>query len=183
MNKVSQKGIGLVEVIVALVLLSIGVLGFAMLQIRAMDASIDASKRIQAMNLARDLSERMRANKQGLSKSITVKENETEKLVDAYVNALSGKYYITNYSPDCANTTKCSSTDFAQEDVNQVLFKAFTMGMKVALNDCPGTMATHRYCVYVAWDETLPVEGAADTSCTKNGSFSSNSKCIVLEAY
>ena len=179
----SQKGVGIIEVIVALLLLSIGVLGFAMLQIRAMDASLDASKRIQAMNLARDLSERMRANKQGLSKSITVKEDETEKLVDAYVNALSGKYYITNYSSACSNTTKCSSANFAQEDVNQVLFKAFTMGMKVALNNCPGTMTTNRYCVYVAWDETLPVEGTADTSCTKNGSFSSTSKCIVLEAY
>ena len=92
MKTSSQQGIGIVEVIVALLLLSIGVLGFAMLQIRAMDASMDASKRIQAMNLARDLSERMRANKQGLSKSIAVKEGETEKLVDAYVNALSGKY-------------------------------------------------------------------------------------------
>lgn len=182
MKTSSQKGIGIVEVIVALLLLSIGVLGFAMLQMRAMDTSIDASKRIQAMNLARDLSERMRANKQGLSK-FTVKENETEKLVDAYVNALSGKYYITNYSSACSNTTKCSSVNFAQEDVNQVLFKAFTMGMKVALNNCPGTMVTNRYCVYVAWDETLPIEGTADTSCTNGGSFLINSKCIVLEAY
>ncbi|MGB8695029.1 type IV pilus modification protein PilV [Acinetobacter sp.] len=183
MKTSSQKGIGIVEVIVALLLLSIGVLGFAMLQIRAMDASIDASKRIQAMNLARDLSERMRANKQGLSKSITVKEDATEKLVDAYANALSGKYYITTYTPACADTSKCNSKDFAQEDVNQVLFRANNLGMKVALNNCPGTMTTNRYCVYVAWDETLPVEGTDDTSCTKNGSFSSTSKCIVLEAY
>ncbi|ENW26250.1 type IV pilus modification protein PilV [Acinetobacter lwoffii NCTC 5866 = CIP 64.10 = NIPH 512] len=65
MKITTQQGVGLVEVLVALILLSIGVLGFSMLQIRAMDASLDASKRIQAMNLARDLSERMRANKSG----------------------------------------------------------------------------------------------------------------------
>lgn len=183
MNLKSHKGVGLVEVIVALLLLSIGILGFAMLQVRAMDASIDASKRIQAMNLARDLSERMRANKQGLSKSILVEENDTEKMVDAYANALSGKYYSSSYTATCANSTRCSSRNFAVEDVNQILFKASTLGMKVALNECHGTMAVDRYCVYVAWDETLPVEGSAKTSCTTNGSFSSHSKCVVLEAY
>lgn len=183
MNINSHKGVGLVEVIVALLLLSIGILGFAMLQIRAMDASIDASKRIQAMNLARDLSERMRANKQGLSKSIAIKEDEKEKLVDAYANALSNKYYSASYTAACANTTKCSSTDFATEDVNQILFKAFNLGMKVALNPCHGTVARERYCVYVAWDETLPIDAAGSTSCTHDGSFLNSSKCVVLEAY
>ncbi|CAM4183554.1 type IV pilus modification protein PilV [Acinetobacter pragensis] len=182
MNAFNQKGIGLVEVIVALLLLAIGVLGFSMLQMRAMNASLDASKRIQAMNLARDLSERMRANKVGLAKTISVKDGDADKLVDAYANALSGKYYITSYTASCADTSKCDSKDFAQEDVNQVLFRANTLGMKVALNDCPGP-ASNRYCVFVAWDETLPIDGSSDTSCTKNGSFLASSKCIVLEAY
>lgn len=182
MNAFNQKGIGLVEVIVALLLLAIGVLGFSMLQMRAMDASLDASKRIQAMNLARDLSERMRANKQGLSKTISIGPADDKKMVDAYVNALSGKYYITSYTATCTGTSKCSNQDFAQADVNQVLFRAYTMGMKVALNDCPGTVS-NRYCVFVAWDETLPIDGSRDTSCTKDGSFLASSKCIVLEAY
>ena len=181
MKKINQTGIGLVEVIVALLLLSIGVLGFSMLQIRAMEASLDASKRIQAMNLARDLSERMRANKQGLTK-FTVGADDSEKIVDAYTNALTGKYYITSYSPQCANTSKCSSAEFAQEDVNQILFRANTLGMKVAVNDCPGDESS-RNCVFVAWGETNPVDGSAATSCTQNGSFLSSSKCIVLEAY
>ena len=181
MKNIHEKGIGLVEVIVALLLLSIGVLGFSMLQIRAMEASLDASKRIQAMNLARDLSERMRANKQGLTK-FTVGEDDNEKVVDAYTNALTGKYYITSYSPQCANTSKCSSAEFAQEDVNQILFRANTLGMKVAVNDCPGG-GSNRNCVFVAWGETNPVDGSAATSCTQNGSFLSSSKCIVLEAY
>lgn len=182
MKITTQQGVGLVEVLVALILLSIGVLGFSMLQIRAMDASLDASKRIQAMNLARDLSERMRANKSGLSKSITVTENEIDKLVDAYSNAMSGKYYIANHTPGCAGTTKCSSKDFAQEDVNQILYRAYTSGMKIALNDCPGSMSLNRFCVYVAWGETLPEDGGTN-ACTSAGSFLSDSKCVVLEAY
>jgi len=157
MKKMNQTGIGLVEVIVALLLLSIGVLGFSMLQIRAMEASLDASKRIQAMNLARDLSERMRANKQGLSK-FTVGEDDNEKIVDAYTNALDGKYYLTSYSAQCANTSKCTSAEFAEEDVNQILFRANTLGMKVAVNDCPGA-DTNRNCVFVAWGVTNSFAG------------------------
>lgn len=182
MKITTQQGVGLVEVLVALILLSIGVLGFSMLQIRAMDASLDASKRIQAMNLARDLSERMRANKSGLSKSITVTEDEVDKLVDAYSNAMSGKYYIASHTPGCSGTSKCSSENFAQEDVNQILYRAYTSGMKIALNNCPGSMSLSRFCVYVAWGETVPKDGGTN-ACTSAGSFLSDSKCVVLEAY
>ena len=50
-----QKGVGLVEVLVALVLLSIAV--FVALQIRAMGASVEAGMNVTS-NVARDL-ERM----------------------------------------------------------------------------------------------------------------------------
>lgn len=183
MNGSNQKGVGLVEVIVALLLLSISVLGFAMLQMRSMDASVDASKRIQAMNLARDLTERMRANKLGLLKTIAVEDGETEKLVDAYSNALDGQYSNSSYEAMCSEED-CTSIEFAQEDANQLLYKAHKAGMKIALNNCPGVeMESPRYCVYVAWKETLPIDGAGSTSCTNNGSFNNNSNCIVLEAY
>ncbi len=181
--KATQKGMGLMEVIVALILLSIGVLGFAMLQMRAMEASLDASKRIQAMSIARDLSERMRANNQGLAKSIPIKVGDVDKVVDAYSNAFGGRTYSSTYTAACSNTAKCTNVQFATEDVNQVLFKAYTNGMNVALNECPGTMTRSRYCVYVAWDETTPNDSSSQTSCTNNGSYLSDSKCVVLEAY
>ena len=43
-----QTGVGLVEVLVALVLLSIAVLGFVALQIRAITASNEATMNVQA---------------------------------------------------------------------------------------------------------------------------------------
>lgn len=178
-----QKGVGMIEVLVALILLSIGVLGFALLQMRAMEASLDASKRIQAMSIARDLSERMRANNQGLSKNIPIKVGGVDQVVDAYSNAFGGRTYSSTYTAACSNTNKCTSVQFAVEDVNQILFKAYTSGMKVALNDCPGTMLRSRYCVYVAWDQTTPTNGAGASSCTNNGSYLNDSKCVVLETY
>ena len=62
----TQKGVGLVEVLVALVLLSIAVLGFVALQIRAVAATNEATMNVQATNIARDLAERMRINRAGL---------------------------------------------------------------------------------------------------------------------
>ena len=44
-----QKGVGLVEVLVALLLLAVGVLGYSILQIRAVDASSEALSRSQGM--------------------------------------------------------------------------------------------------------------------------------------
>ena len=40
-----QKGVGLIEVLVALVLLAVGVLGYSILQLRAVDASSEALSR------------------------------------------------------------------------------------------------------------------------------------------
>ena len=58
-----QLGVGLMEVLVALLILSIGVMGFIALQYRAVEATAESSARIQAINLARDLAERMRVNR------------------------------------------------------------------------------------------------------------------------
>lgn len=66
MNNFNQQGVGLMEVLVAIFLLAIGVLGFSALQIRAIDASQEAADRSMAMNIARDLAERIRINKTAL---------------------------------------------------------------------------------------------------------------------
>jgi type IV pilus assembly protein PilV len=65
--KTSELGIGMVEVLVALVLLAIGVLGYTALQLRAVDASNEALTRSQATVLLRSLTESMRANNGGQS--------------------------------------------------------------------------------------------------------------------
>ena len=57
-----QKGVGLLDILVALLLLAIAVLGFVALQLRAVEATAEGANRIQAMNIARDLAEKMRIN-------------------------------------------------------------------------------------------------------------------------
>ncbi|MFW1840759.1 type IV pilus modification protein PilV [Acinetobacter gyllenbergii] len=180
-----QKGVGLVEVLVSLLLLAIGVLGFSLLQVRALDSSIEASKRIQGMALAKDIAERIRANQEGLTKNIEVEKDGKKESYKAYVKAFEGKQNLSSYSySKCFGTAvACNSENFATEDANQALFKAYQMGMKVGVNQCAGSTQRDRYCIFVAWDETNPKDGSDTKDCTTGGTYRSDSKCVVLEAY
>lgn len=55
----NQKGVGLIEIIASLVILAIAVMGFVALQYRTLEAASESLNRVEAVNIARNLSERM----------------------------------------------------------------------------------------------------------------------------
>ncbi len=71
MNKFTKyiniKGVTLIEVLVAIVITSIGILGFTSLQFLGLNSNQSAYSRSQASFIASDLSERMRANIDGMN--------------------------------------------------------------------------------------------------------------------
>lgn len=62
----AQRGFTMVEALVALVVLAIGLLGIAALYLDSLRAGRTAIYRTQAVNLAADLADRIRANRQGV---------------------------------------------------------------------------------------------------------------------
>lgn len=62
-NKVHQAGVGLIEVLVALLVLTIGVLGMVALQTKALQFSQESIYTSQALMMAYEMSDRMRANR------------------------------------------------------------------------------------------------------------------------
>ena len=154
----TQKGVGLVEVLVALVLLSIAVLGFVALQIRAVAATNEATMNVQATNIARDLAERMRINRAGLSG------------------------YIDNTDTDDCATGFCSSENMAKYDFRQVKTRATNLGMSVDVLNCQGSTLV-RKCVYVSWEGTTPTDGTGSPHCTDGTAYVGNAKCIIMEVY
>ena len=60
-----QSGVTLIEVLVTLLITTIGLLGLAALQLGALQATSDSAQRSQAVWLMQDLIERIRANPQG----------------------------------------------------------------------------------------------------------------------
>lgn len=57
-----HRGSSLIEVLIAMLILSVGMLGFAALQTQAMRTNYEAMQRARASSLAEDLFDRMRAN-------------------------------------------------------------------------------------------------------------------------
>ena len=62
-NRLGQRGFTIVEALVALVVLAVGMLGIASLYVTTLRASGSAMSRMQAINLASDLGDRIRANR------------------------------------------------------------------------------------------------------------------------
>ena len=153
-----QTGVGLVEVLVALVLLSIAVLGFVALQIRAITASNEATMNVQATNIARDLAERMRMNRDGLAG------------------------YVANTDTTNCATAFCSPEDMAKYDFRLVSSRATDLGMSMNVLNCQGSTLV-RKCVYVAWEGTTATNGTGSSDCTNGAAYVPNAKCIIMEVY
>ena len=161
----SQQGVGLVEVLVALLLVSIAVLGFVALQYRAAEAGNEASSRVIASEIARDIAEKIRINSSEDAIKIYTQQDKT-----------------TASAVDC-NNLSCTSVEKARFDLSESQAYAANLGMQVAVNECPNT-PNQRRCIYVAWDKTDTTNTGA-SSCTETvGStfhYRDGSTCIVME--
>lgn len=162
-----QSGVGLVEILVALLILALGVLGFIVLQYRAVEATSEGSYRVQAINLSRDFAERIRVNRGAL---------------DDYVDAITYADAQAEYSKNCSEK-ECSTGEMADYDVAQVVQRANSVGMTVNLLDCQGN-SDGRKCIYVAWGNTAATDGLEDAgNCTTGTVYDPASTCLIMEVY
>jgi len=101
MKKHAQRrrmaGITMVETLVALVVISVGMLGIAGLYLSSLKAGRSANLRIQALNLASEMADRIRANRNGLANYVATA-------------AATG----TQHACAAAN---CSTKDIAENDI------------------------------------------------------------------
>jgi type IV pilus assembly protein PilV len=93
-----QQGFTLLEVLVSLLVLSIGLIGLAGLQLTGVTNSRDAYFRTQAVMLSYDIADRMRANQNG------VEAGDYDGSTGTAVS-------------NCRSTTGCSSSAMAGDDV------------------------------------------------------------------
>ncbi|MEZ5581872.1 MAG: type IV pilus modification protein PilV [Candidatus Competibacteraceae bacterium] len=103
----TQRGFTLLEVLVAVIVLAIGLLGMAALQLTATRYSHGSFMRIEATQLANEMADRMRANQTGVNNN-------------NYSNVAIGST-VTDPGYDCETTygggTKCSSQEMANADI------------------------------------------------------------------
>lgn len=160
-----QKGVGLTEVMVALLLLSVAVLGFIGLQVRASGAGNEAFARTQAMAIAQDLAERVRLNIDQIA---------------AYTTAAN---WASASNKTACETATCDAVALAQYDMANVKNSAATLlpAGQISMELCPGSQLN---CIFVSWDDTTPTVGPADTDCvTSVGRYRNGATCVMMEAY
>lgn len=162
----NQQGVGLLEVMVALMLLAIAVLGYAAMQVRATNVSLEADNQTRAVEFARDLHERMRVNREGMS-----------EFNNSYTGLAAGGTF-----EDC-RTTNCTPANLAKFDFEQVKQNAENFAMSIAVHRCPNATA-ERHCIYVAWGDTTPTIGNGATDCTDdNNVYRTNAQCTFMESF
>lgn len=139
-----QRGVGMVEVLVALLIISIGLLGYAGLQLRALGSTEDAYFRSQAIAIAQDLSERIAVNPQALDTYLD-SSNWTAATVS------SGK----PSGWDACLTAACDVEAMADSDILHLRWQAAQLlpAGRVAAGECDGSDAI---CITVSWLDTAP---------------------------
>ncbi len=102
----SMRGVGLIEVLVALLILSIGMLGVARLQLNAKKAGQEAVQRSTAAALAQDILARIRGNPSALASYVTQGDG------------LGGGSITAEPTPLCeSQASSCSAAQLAAHDL------------------------------------------------------------------
>jgi len=140
-----QQGFTLLEVLIALLVLSIGLLGLAALQTTGLRSNEMASMRTTSTMLAYDITDRMRANGQGVL--------DGDYIIDTGA--------VTGTVTDCTSTD-CTTAQMALYDLNQWKNAIATLpgGLGDITQDA-GPPLTHT--ITVRWDQNRT--GATGTTC------------------
>lgn len=201
----SQQGVGLIEVLVALMLLAIAVLGFTAMQMTAVKATDESLMRTRALTVMRGAAEMMRANAEGIpafktainGTATTITNTDTSNVAITKDSCISG-----------GTPASCTIKQLAVKDALTVKQYATDNELSVGMATCPNTRTTvtnadnttttttsagqDRQCLIASWGDTDPIflDTAVATDTTKDkpcadedGIYSNGVQCFIMEAY
>lgn len=166
-RQTSQSGISLLEVLIALLILSLGALGFAGLQLKGLKTTEDANYRAHATLIAQDAIERVLSNP-GQADRYFTSNNWPSSPVAPGAQPSDWKKCMTN---------SCSATEMANWDIaqlNWIAANSLPVG-RVMATDC--TFNSNIQCVIVSWGGMTPSACTTATGINTEG----DSTCLVLE--
>jgi type IV pilus assembly protein PilV len=160
--KSRQRGVSLIEVLVAIVIFSVGVLGIALMQVKGAQYTKQSGARTVAVLQARSLAEAMRANPAGVYGVPNL------SAIPSVGGSLAGSYYsyAGGTPPDgsgCGTNLPCVQ---AAKDltawVKQLQSGTATPGAGAVLATVqPNTTTTGTLTVTVTWNGTIPNSAGA----------------------
>ena len=190
----TQTGVGLIEVMVALLLLTVAVLGYSALQGRAIKATNESFERSQSLIMMRNIAEKIHANPAAIG------TYETE------INDVSS---ITAPSELCgldgvAVADFCTPEELATAESSNIKSELESYDFQIQMHPCPNTGGTgadaatnimFSYCLISAWGDTTATIGsddetdcltatvaaAEDVAAQAGGNYHSAATCMMME--
>ena len=187
-NAFNQRGVGLIEVMVALLLLAVAVLGFSAMQMTAVKATDDSVLIANANTLMRGLSEDLRLNSSNI---LTYQQNIQGVLGNVssskdYCTAVS-EYKTSNAARNC-DSSLCTEAQLSNYNSWNAMNQACNNEILLNMVTCPGTSNKQlRQCIITSWNGTNPTLGAnsvSNKSCADTlGIYHAGSDCLIMESY
>jgi type IV pilus assembly protein PilV len=139
---IKSHGFTLIEVLIAMLVLALGLLGLAGLQATALTNNVSAYNRSQATELAYDLADRIRANIAGLNTYTTMLPTNAAAQSDCV-----------------AVSTTCTAADMAQNDLYE-----WNLNVTTTLPRGAGTISVNSgvFTITINWDDNR--DGNVNTS-------------------
>ena len=186
------RGFSMIEVLIAVLVLAVGLLGVAALQMTSMNSGQEGYFRTQATAIAEDLASRVKSNSEAWAFSADFTGLSITNAAQAYLNNFAVNPYACNAPPAqfCRPDqafgagVECTSPQQIAFDMWEVCQSAQNLlpGGQVA-----GLLNGSRLSIAVAWLATQRQEGAGETQdirnprCTGEFNFAAEMDCIVLE--
>lgn len=182
----SQSGVGLIEVMVALLLLAIAVLGFSALQINALNATDESLVRSRAMSMSKQLSENMRLNTlatDNFMSELNALNQGTENITDYCAKVVQAS---SSFDQNSCKSETCSAEEIAALSTWQAANLGCKQDIMLNMITCPDMADINaRQCIITSWSNTLPVlDDSEENACgDSSGSYKLGSHCLIMEAY
>ena len=177
-----HQGYTLIEVLIAVVILSIGLLGMAGIQLKGMRGTQNSFLRTEAANLANSMAERMHANPSAAQNSDATLDNQYESIDSALADCATPPGKLCDQDNSSTAISSCTISEMATYDAYTWICGDGTHGgVKHELPNGSATVtcidnntavgdtdtcspgSTHR--ITVSWSESNP---GADTDSTTN---------------
>lgn len=183
----TQAGVGLIEVMVALLLLAVAVLGFSAMQMSAVKATGESLMRTRALTIMRGGAEAIRTNPTG-SNAFRTAINGSSDTITIDTKPITKDSCIQNTSTAPTATTSCTINQLATRD--GLLMKSYAaandINMGMIPNGCPGTTGNQeRQCFVASWgNTTVQLDDSATNACANaDGTYKNGAECFIMEAY
>ncbi|MBP2279379.1 type IV pilus assembly protein PilV [Psychrobacter sp. PL19] len=184
---ISQRGVGLVEVLVALLLLAVAVLGFTAMQMSAIKATDESLMRTRSLTIMRGGAETMRANPSGIAAFKTAINGASDSISVGSVS-ITKDSCVKNTSTVPIPADSCTINQLATRD--GLLIKSYATANDITIglvpDGCPGTSGNQeRQCFVATWgDTTVALDDTLANACANaNGTYKNGAECFIMEAY